>query len=215
MKDRLKFVAGVVACAWLAGLAAAQTKPAAEHARFDFAVRQAHGPERSRRGHRPDPSTPLGVPERSRRERSVEGMKASPGFEQLKPLVGEWEAQKASGDSAHARYQLVSGGTALLERLKMGGEPEMVTVYTPDGDRLAVTHYCSSGNQPQMRTAPVAGEAKQFSFSFVRATNLASPNAGHMDHLTVTVQDRDHFTQEWTWKENGKTHTEVLHFTRK
>ncbi len=174
MKTRLKLVAGVVGCAGFAALAAAQTKPAAEHA-----------------------------------------MKASKGFEQLKPLVGEWEAQTVQGKSAHAQYQLVSGGTALLERLQIGDEPEMVTVYTPDGDRLAVTHYCSSGNQPQMRTAAVAGEPKQFSFSFVRATNLASPNAGHMDHLTVTMQDHDHFTQEWTWKENGKTHTEVLHFTRK
>ncbi len=142
-------------------------------------------------------------------------MKPSKGFEQLKPLVGEWEGQGAGGKTVHVSYQLVSGGTALLERLHPGDEPEMVTVYTADGDRLAVTHYCSSGNQPQMRTVPVTGEAKQFSFSFVRATNLSSPTVGHMDHLTVTIEDRDHFTQEWTWKENGKTHSESFRFTRK
>ena len=142
-------------------------------------------------------------------------MKPSPGFEQLKSLVGEWEGKTGSGVTSRISYQLASGGTALLERLQTGDEPEMVTVYTADGDRLGVTHFCSAGNQPQMRTAPIGGETKQFSFAFVRATNLADANAGHMDHLRVTLQDHDHFTQEWTWKENGKSKTEVFHFTRK
>ena len=41
------------------------------------------------------------------------------------------------------------------------------------------------------------------------------PATGHLHHLTVTLQDREHFTQEWTWQEKGKAHTEVFHFTRK
>jgi len=141
--------------------------------------------------------------------------KPSIGFEQLKSLVGEWEGNSGSGMISRVSYQLASGGTALLERLKTGDEPEMLTVYTPDGDRLAVTHFCSAGNQPQMRTAPISGEVKQLSFSFVRATNLASLNEGHMDHLIVTLQGKDHFTQEWTWSQEGKTKTEAFHFTRK
>ena len=142
-------------------------------------------------------------------------MQPSKGFEQIRPLIGEWDGQAPGGKAVHASYQLVSGGTALLERLSMGGEPEMVTVYTPDGDRLAVTHYCSAGNQPQMQTAPVTGPTAEFSFSFVRATNLASSTAGHMHHLTVALQDRDHFSEAWTWSEKGTDHTEVFHFTRK
>lgn len=142
-------------------------------------------------------------------------MPPSKGFDQLKPLVGEWTGQTPGGKTMQASYQLVSGGTALLERLSMDGEAEMVTLYTPDGDRLAVTHYCSAGNQPQMRTEPVTGSQAVFSFSFVRATNLASPTAGHMDHLTVTLKDRDHFSEAWTWSDNGTRHTEVFSFTRK
>jgi hypothetical protein len=142
-------------------------------------------------------------------------MQPSRGFEQLKPLIGEWDGQAPGGKPVHASYQLVSGGTALLERLAMGGEGEMVTVYTPDGDRLAVTHYCSAGNQPQMETAAVTGPTTEFSFSFVRATNLPSPTAGHMQHLTVALQDRDHFSEAWTWSDKGAEHTEVFHFTRK
>ena len=141
-------------------------------------------------------------------------MKSSQGFEQLKALVGEWTGQ-AHGKPVQASYQLVSNGTALLERLSMAGEAEMITLYTADGDRLAVTHYCSSGNQPQMSTEPVTGPKTLFSFSFVRATNLASPTAGHMDHLSVALKDRDHMSETWTWRENGNDHSEVFDFTRK
>lgn len=142
-------------------------------------------------------------------------MPPSKGFDQLKTLVGEWDGQAPGGHTMHASYQLVSGGTALLERLAMAGEQEMVTVYTPDGDRLAVTHYCSAGNQPQMQTAPVTGPTTEFSFSFVRATNLATPTVGHMHHLTVAMQDRDHFSEAWTWSDKGAERTEIFHFTRK
>ena len=142
-------------------------------------------------------------------------MKPSKGFSQLTPLVGEWEGQTPDGKPVRASYRIVSGGTALLEDLRMGGEPEMVTVYHPDGDRVAVTHFCSSGNQPQMETAPITGDAKQFSFEFVRATNLASPSDGHMHHLTVTLVHKDHFTEEWTWQEGGAGHAALFHFTRK
>jgi hypothetical protein len=141
--------------------------------------------------------------------------KPSPAFSQLTPLAGEWEGQNSAGKTVTASYQVVSGGTALLERLRTGDEPEMLTVYTPDGDHVAVTHFCSSGNQPQMRTVALGGDAKTFSFTFVRATNLPTPETGHMHHLTVTLQDKDHFTQEWTWQEKGTGHTAVFHFTRK
>ena len=141
--------------------------------------------------------------------------KPAGGFDQLKSLVGEWEGSTSKGGTAHISYQLVSGGTALVERLKGGDEPEMVTVYTADGDRVAMTHYCNAGNQPQMRTAPITGRTKVLSFGFVRATNLASPDAGHMDHLVVTMLDKDHFSQAWTWKEKGKPTTAVFKFARK
>jgi hypothetical protein len=142
-------------------------------------------------------------------------MKPSNGFEQLTPLAGEWEGTTADGRAVRLSYELASGGTALLERQQTGDEPEMITVYTPDGDRLYVTHFCSAGNQPQMRTPPFTGATKQFSFSLVRVTNLAGAGAGHMEHLILTLLDRDHFTQEWTWMENGKSKTETFRFTRK
>ncbi len=142
--------------------------------------------------------------------------RTNPGFEQLKSLAGEWEGLNAEGKPVHVEYQIASNGTALMERLHPMGDVEMVTMYSSDGDRLAVTHYCNTGNQPQMQTAPVTAATQQFSFDFVRATNLDSPAAGHMGKLVVTLQDHAHFTQQWSWMENGKVaHTEVFHFTRK
>jgi len=142
--------------------------------------------------------------------------KTNPGFEQLKSLAGTWKGVTADGKSVHVEYQLVSDGTALLERLHPMGDMEMVTLYSADGPRVAMTHYCDMGNQPQMRTEALSGPTQKFTFDFVRATNLESPAAGHMGKLVVTMQDHDHFSQEWSFFENGKvTHTEVFHFTRK
>jgi hypothetical protein len=142
-------------------------------------------------------------------------LKPSRGFAQLAPLAGEWDGKTPDGKSIRVSYQLVSGGNALLERLETSGEPEMVTVYAPDGERVTVTHFCSAGNDPQMQTAPITGDTKQFSFDFVHASNLGSPTAGHMHHLTLTLPDRDHLTQEWTWQENGQSRTMAFQFTRK
>lgn len=139
----------------------------------------------------------------------------SPGFDKLKTLVGEWEGKAQDGARVSVSYRLVSNGTALMETLHPTGESDMVTMYTADGDRVAVTHYCNANNQPHMRTAPVSGNPQKFDFSFVSATNLASPTAGHMHHLAVTLTDNDHFSQTWTWRENGKDKTESFLFFRK
>jgi hypothetical protein len=143
-------------------------------------------------------------------------LKTNAGFEQLKSLAGEWEGVNAEGKPAYVEYQVVSNGSALMERLHPAAESEMMTMYSADGQRVAVTHFCNVGNQPQMQTEALSGPTQKFTFNFVRATNLDSLSAGHMQKLVVTIQDHDHLTQEWSFIENGKvTHTEVLHFTRK
>jgi hypothetical protein len=142
-------------------------------------------------------------------------IKPTAGLALLIPLAGEWTGQTPDGKTVRATYQVVSGGTAVIERLQMGAEPEMVSVYAPDGERVAITHFCSAGNQPQMQTGPVAGDAKQLSFDLVRVGNLATPATGHMHHLTLTLVDKDHLNQEWTWQEGGGGHAALFRFTRK
>ncbi len=36
-----------------------------------------------------------------------------------------------------------------------------------------------------------------------------------MHKLAIRLEDNDHFTQRWTWRDNGKEAVEVFHFTRR
>ena len=141
--------------------------------------------------------------------------KTIPEFERMKSLVGEWKGTSMGGKPATVTYTLVSDNSALMERLAMGGESEMVTMYYPDGDHLMMTHYCSAHNQPRMRSQTVPVGSKNITFDFVDVTNLSALDAGHMRKLIVTFGDKDHFTQEWTWREKGKESTVVIRFERK
>jgi hypothetical protein len=148
------------------------------------------------------------------------GMKAAmptnPGFEKLKTLVGSWETKAPDGSRSTATYELVSAGSALLERIGGMGhkDMDMVTVYHPDGDRLVMTHYCSAGNQPRMATEPARSETGRLHFAFLDATSLAAPSDGHMHDLVVTFVDQDHFDAEWTWQADGKGEKKVFHWVR-
>jgi hypothetical protein len=141
--------------------------------------------------------------------------KLAPGFKGLKTLVGEWEGKSRGGNPVHVTYRLTSGGSALVETLAPGGEMEMTTVYSQDGDRVAVTHFCSANNQPRMRTGVMTKPAREYVFEYVGATNLASPTAGHMHGLVLTLVDENHFSQQWLWKDSGKLMTDVFQFERK
>jgi len=140
--------------------------------------------------------------------------KTIPEFERMKSLVGQWRGTSMNGKPATVTYTLVSDDSALMETLVMAGESEMVTMYHPDGDHLMMTHYCSAHNQPRMRSQSVAAGSKNITFDFVDATNLSAPDAGHMSKLVATFADKDHFSQEWTWREKGKENTVVIHFER-
>jgi hypothetical protein len=140
--------------------------------------------------------------------------KTLPEFEKMKSLVGEWKGTSMDKKPVTVTYTLVSDKSALMERLVVDGESEMVTVYHPDGDHLMMTHYCSAHNQPRMRSQTVSAEIKNLTFDLVDVTNLSSPDAGHMKKLVVTFADSNHFTQEWTWTQKGKEGTEVFNFER-
>jgi hypothetical protein len=145
------------------------------------------------------------------------GSQAKPasGFDRLKTLVGTWEAASPHGGTLTNTIRLVSNGTALEEIFQSKEDDQMVTLYTADGHRLAMTHYCAAGNQPRMETPAVTGEQKEFDFSFTGITNLMRPNSGHMRHLLIQIADQDHFTEQWTWRENGKDRITTIHFRRR
>lgn len=138
-------------------------------------------------------------------------------FEKLKSLVGHWETDKANMNKASLDFELTSGGTAILEKLRMveDGKPaEMITLYYLDGGDVKLTHYCTEGNQPTMR-GTYSPETKTLTFEFVSISNLKSANDGHMHHATYTLVDNDHFKTTWTFRKDQKdAFTEEMTYVR-
>ena len=139
---------------------------------------------------------------------------ATAAFSRLKSLAGEWTAETEMG-RVRLNYELIAGGTALVERFTSEKEAPMLTVYHFDGNRLMLTHYCSAGNQPRMQAGAFHPETGELEFRFLDATNLASPSAGHMHNARIRVVDKDHMVAEWQYYENGQPKfTEKAQYTR-
>jgi hypothetical protein len=134
------------------------------------------------------------------------GDNGTAAFEQLKSLTGHWETEKTNKDKATLDLELTSGGTAVIEKFhvtEQGKPVEMITLYYLDGGQLKMTHYCMAGNQPTMH-GNYAPDTKTLTFEFEGATNLKSPNDGHMHHAVYTFIDNDHFKTTWTFRKDQK-----------
>ncbi len=126
-------------------------------------------------------------------------------FDQLKQLVGRWDGKTTMNGQEQAikvTYELTSGGTAIIERLFAGMPHEMVTVYHVNKKKVALTHYCSLGNQPTMVLK--SADAKTLSFEMKGMGSLASPKEPHMHAVSITLDNPNQVTEEWTSFENGK-----------
>jgi hypothetical protein len=90
----------------------------------------------------------------------------------------------------------------------------MISMFHMDGKRLLMTHYCAAGNQPRMQ-AQASPDGKTLTFEFVDATNLDSPDAGHMQRMVLTMIDENHHTEDWTFVNHGKEMHEHFDLQRK
>jgi len=141
--------------------------------------------------------------------------RSTPAFDQLKSLAGNWQGHDTSGNVVQLNYKVVSNGSVVMEQLVPSSkEAEMITMYSLEGDRIVVTHYCSAGNQPTMQTAPLAAATGTYDFSFVRVAGTQTPDEGHMVALTVSLLDKDHLRQVWTFEDHGKSMKETFTYTR-
>ncbi|MGC2193875.1 MAG: hypothetical protein WA628_04305 [Terriglobales bacterium] len=132
-------------------------------------------------------------------------------FDHLKSLTGNWQGKASNGNTMKVVFRPTSGGSALLSEIM--GEEDMITMFHVDNDRVLMTHYCGAGNQPRMQ-AKMSPDGKTITFTFVDATNLTIPGAGHMDHLVITMPDPDHHTEDWTFVNGGKEMKEHFDLAR-
>jgi hypothetical protein len=140
---------------------------------------------------------------------------AQKSFTQLKSLSGTWQGKNSKGMPLEVSFRDTADGSALMSEISGHGPENMISMIHLDGpNRLMITHYCSAGNQPRMQ-ATASPDGKTFTFDFVDATNLATPNAGHMQRVVFTIVDADHHTEDWTFIDHGKQMKEFFDLRRK
>jgi hypothetical protein len=132
---------------------------------------------------------------------------ADQAFQKLKTLAGRWEGTTPAGKIA-LEYEIVSGGTVLIEREYMPqhqGEHQMITVYHLDNGRLVLTHYCHEGNQPHMQARPFNASSSEIRFEFTGAGNLVGAAAENVMHeVVIKLNSPDELATEWTLYSNGQ-----------
>ena len=137
---------------------------------------------------------------------------AQKAFATLKTLPGTWEGDTRMGP-VQVTFKTTAGGSAVMSEIL--GKEDMITMFNLDGPgRLLMTHYCAAGNEPRME-ASVSPDGKVITFTYVDATNLATPDAGHMQKMILTLVDEHHHTEEWTFVDHGKEHKELFDLHRK
>lgn len=136
---------------------------------------------------------------------------AQKAFTILKSMPGTWEGTSPEG-AVKVTFKVTGGGSAVMSEIL--GKEDMVSMFHMDGERLLLTHYCAIGNQPRMQ-ASVSPDGKTFTFTYVDATNLSTPDAAHMQRMILTVLEDNHHTEEWIFADHGKEHKMVFDLRRK
>jgi len=129
--------------------------------------------------------------------------KATAGLDKLKSLAGEWQATDPEGKRMTVTYEVVSNGSVVMETISHSAEPDMITMFHIDGDRLMMTHYCGLGNQPRMKASIPAGDIKELKFTFIDGSNMKKSDM-HMHGLVMTFVDDGHLTADWSLYDKGK-----------
>jgi hypothetical protein len=138
---------------------------------------------------------------------------AQKAFGAIKNMPGTWEGKTQDGRMVRVDFKLTGGGSAVMSEIL--GDEDMISMFHLDGpNRLLLTHYCAAGNQPRME-ASVSPDGRTITFTFVDATNLATPEVGHMQRMILTLIDGNHHTEEWIFADHGNEHREVFDLRRK
>lgn len=93
-------------------------------------------------------------------------------LQMLASLEGKWEGLNLGGEPIEAVYQVIGGGTMIIEILGPGHQKEMATVFAMQANELVATHFCASGNRTEMRFDPAASTPSRLVFRYVSLTGV-------------------------------------------
>ncbi len=133
-------------------------------------------------------------------------------YERIKSLAGDWSGRMEdplAGPPVHVRYEVVSGGKAVIEYQNPGQSFEMVTVYYLADGKLRATHYCGAGNQPAYKLGRDS-TADLLKLDFDGGTGFDPRHDGHVHKGEIRFVAPDRIEHRWFHyigpKEQGATH---------
>ena len=128
-------------------------------------------------------------------------------FEKIKALAGNWEGTVTEPDGkvdkAGAKYQVTSGGSAVVETLFPGTPHEMVSVYYDKNGKLTMMHYCMLKSKPELELTQSSGNVMELALSS-SVQGFDPSKDSHMHALKITLSDKDHLIQNWSHSEEGQ-----------
>lgn len=135
----------------------------------------------------------------------VDAAAAAQLFEKFKSLEGDWNGKSTKGWTDRLNFRTIAGGSVVVETSFDAHPGEtMLTMFHLDGDRLLLTHYCVSGNQPRLVATGVSPDGNAVTFEFLDVTGIASRDEGHMDKAVFRFEGPDRMTSHWTWYQKGQ-----------
>ncbi|MCH8980247.1 MAG: hypothetical protein IH945_13565 [Armatimonadetes bacterium] len=127
-------------------------------------------------------------------------------FERFKAMEGTWTGAAADGQRITNTYEVIAGGSVVLQSSNFDAHPgeKMVTMFRLDLGRLILTHYCVAKNQPRLAATAYSEGGRKVTFTFESATNLKDRSVGHMDKAVYEFTGGDTYKARWTWYQDGK-----------
>jgi hypothetical protein len=133
-------------------------------------------------------------------------------YDRIKSLAGSWNGRMEdplAGPPVTVRYEVVSGGKAVIEYQNPGQSFEMVTVYYLANGKLHATHYCGAGNQPAYK---LGGDstADLLKLEFDGGSGFDPAQDGHVHQGEIRFISPERIEHRWFHfvgtKEQGATH---------
>lgn len=143
---------------------------------------------------------------------AADGPDAQATYDRIRSLAGSWSGHMEdplAGPPVTVRYEIVSGGRAVIEYQNPGQSFEMVTVYYLASGELRATHYCGAGNQPAFKLGRDS-TADLVLLEFDGGTGFDAAHDGHVHRGEIRFISTDRIEHRWFHyigpKEQGATH---------
>jgi hypothetical protein len=133
-------------------------------------------------------------------------------FQKLKGLAGTWSGPigAENGPKGTITYEVISGGSVVMEVLFPGEPHEMRSMYHLDKGELIMTHYCSGGTQPHMRLSK-SSTPEKLVFDFDGGTNFDAAKDNFIHNGEIRFLPDGRLQAAWTSWDKGKE-SSAAHF---